>query len=128
MRLNFHLDLQRGYDSKERKQQKQERGPCGGGCTHAMHGRSRMTIDPRTPTMPGRNTSGFHRPGRHWGGMHRTVGVSKAPIFSEAPDLSLPPFRTVVPFLGTIYLELELACPQNGSAFLKGFGWTSHET
>ena len=30
-----------------------------------MHGRSRVTIDPRTPTMPGRSTSGFHRPGRH---------------------------------------------------------------
>ena len=29
------------------------------GCTHVMHGRSRMTIDPRTPTMPGRSTSGF---------------------------------------------------------------------
>ena len=35
------------------------------GCTHVMHGRSRMTIDPRIPTMPGRSTSGFHRPGRH---------------------------------------------------------------
>ena len=30
-----------------------------------MHGRSRMTIDPRIPTMPGRSTSGFHQPGRH---------------------------------------------------------------
>ena len=29
-----------------------------------MHGRSRMTIDPRIPKMPGRSTSGFHRPGR----------------------------------------------------------------
>ena len=29
-----------------------------------MHGRSRMTMDPRTPTMPGRSTSGVHRPGR----------------------------------------------------------------
>ena len=27
-----------------------------------MHGRSRLTIDPRIPTMPGRSTSGFHRP------------------------------------------------------------------
>ena len=25
-----------------------------------MHDRSRMTIDPRIPTMPGRSTSGFH--------------------------------------------------------------------
>ena len=29
-----------------------------------MHGRSRTTIDPRIPPMPGRSTSGFHRPGR----------------------------------------------------------------
>ena len=27
-----------------------------------MHGRSRMTIEPRIPTMPGRGMSGFHRP------------------------------------------------------------------
>ena len=37
----------------------------GGGCTHVMHGRSRMIIDPRIPTLPGRSTSGFHQPGRH---------------------------------------------------------------
>ena len=30
-----------------------------------MHGRSRTTISPRIPTMPGRSTSGFHQPGRH---------------------------------------------------------------
>ena len=30
-----------------------------------MHGRSRMTIDPRIPTMPGRSTPGFHQSGRH---------------------------------------------------------------
>ena len=29
------------------------------GCTHVMHGRSRMTVDPRIPTMPGQSTSGF---------------------------------------------------------------------
>ena len=29
-----------------------------------MHGRSRMAIDPRIPTMPGRSTSGFHHPGK----------------------------------------------------------------
>ena len=34
-----------------------------GRCTHAIHGRSQMTIDPPIPTMPGRSTSGFHRPG-----------------------------------------------------------------
>ena len=31
----------------------------GGGYTHVMRGRSRMTINPRIPTMPGRSTSGF---------------------------------------------------------------------
>ena len=28
-----------------------------------MHGRSRVAVDPRIPTMPGRGVSGFHRPG-----------------------------------------------------------------
>ena len=40
-----------------------------GGCTQFVHGGSRMTIDPRIPTMPGRSTSGFHQPGRHF--LHR---------------------------------------------------------
>ena len=30
-----------------------------------VHGRSCMTINPCIPTMPGRSTSGFHRPGRY---------------------------------------------------------------
>ena len=30
-----------------------------------MHDHSRITIDSRIPTMPGRSTLGFHRPGRH---------------------------------------------------------------
>ena len=44
-----------------------QRGRGGrGGVLIIMHGRGRMmTIDPRTPTMPGRGTSGFYRPGRH---------------------------------------------------------------
>ena len=37
----------------------------GGGVLIVMHGRSRTTIDPRIPAMPGRSTSGFHRPCRH---------------------------------------------------------------
>ena len=37
----------------------------GGGCTQFVHGRSRMTIDPRIPTMPGRRTSGFYQPDKH---------------------------------------------------------------
>ena len=37
-------------------------GPGGEGVLLIMHGRSRRTVDPRIPTMPGRSTSGFHRP------------------------------------------------------------------
>ena len=37
----------------------------GGEFTHVMHGRNRVTVDPRIPTMPGWNTSGFRRPGTH---------------------------------------------------------------
>ena len=33
-------------------------GVLGGECTHVIHGRSCMTIDPRVPTMPGRSTVG----------------------------------------------------------------------
>ena len=35
------------------------------GVLDIMHSQSRMTIDPRIPTVPGWNTSSFHRPGRH---------------------------------------------------------------
>ena len=37
----------------------------GGVVLIVVHGRSRMTIDPCIPTMPGRSPSGFHRSGRH---------------------------------------------------------------
>ena len=36
----------------------------GGGVLDIMHGRNRMTVDPRIPTMSGRSSSGLHRPGR----------------------------------------------------------------
>ena len=38
----------------------------GGGVLIAMHGRGRATKDHPIPTIPGRSTSGFHRPGRHY--------------------------------------------------------------
>ena len=44
-----------------------EKGGGGGGArgdTQFVHGRSRMTVDPRIPTLPGRSTSGFSQPGR----------------------------------------------------------------
>ena len=40
----------------------------GGRVLSFVLGRSRMTIDPRIPTMPERSTSGFHQPGRGAGG------------------------------------------------------------
>ena len=45
----------------------------GEGVLMVMHGRSRMTIEPRIPTMPGWSTSGFHRPGRHSSGQARSA-------------------------------------------------------
>ena len=44
-----------------------EREEGGGGGTHGVHCRNleAIVIDPRIPTMPGRSTSSFSRPGRH---------------------------------------------------------------
>ena len=43
-----------------------QRAAFGGGVySIVMHGRSCMTIDPRTVTMPGQSTSDFYRPGKH---------------------------------------------------------------
>ena len=43
----------------------EENGGARGGVPDIIHGSSRMTIDPRIPAVPGRSTSGNHRPGRH---------------------------------------------------------------
>ena len=43
-----------------RKEGESEGGKGRGGCTQFVHGHSRMTIDPRIPTIPGRRTLGFH--------------------------------------------------------------------
>ena len=40
-----------------------DQGGGGGGGTQLVHGRSRMTIDPRILTMPGRSTSSIHQLG-----------------------------------------------------------------
>ena len=80
------------------------RGTGEGGGTYVMHGRSRTTVDPRIPTMPGRSTgrvtyvihgrsrttidtcipttsgrstSDFYRPGRHC--LHRARSVVRWP-------------------------------------------------
>ena len=36
--------------------------------TQFVHDRSRMTIDPRIPTVTGRTTTGFHQPSRNYRG------------------------------------------------------------
>ena len=41
--------------------------------TQFVHGRSRMTMDPRIPSMPGRSMSVFHQPGRHC--LHQARGA-----------------------------------------------------
>ena len=40
-------------------------GGRGRGGVHFVHGGSRMTVDPRIPTLPGWSASCFHQPGRH---------------------------------------------------------------
>ena len=54
----------------------------GRGVLIVMDGRSRMTIDPRIPTMPGRSMSGFHRPGRHC--LHQSA--KRREVFGESPE------------------------------------------
>ena len=61
--------IERTPGDKHHAQERRSWGVCdneggGGGCTQFVHGRSRMTIDPRISAMPGRSTSGFHGPGR----------------------------------------------------------------
>ena len=56
--------LHLGHDFVHRKT---EDAP-GGGCTQFVRGRSRMTVDPRIPTMRGWSTWGFHQT------RHRGVG------------------------------------------------------
>ena len=53
-----------------------------------MHGRHRMTIDLRIPTMPGRSTSGFHPPGRHY--LHQARRSVKSPASRMKGELHLP--------------------------------------
>ena len=49
-------------------------------CTHVMHGRGCIAIDPRNPAILGRRTSGFHRPpGRIW--LRRVEGGEHACAF-----------------------------------------------
>ena len=64
------------YDIRTKKKLKSVRDGVEGACRQIeggeegcalliMDSRSRMSIDPRIPITPGRNTSGFHRPGSH---------------------------------------------------------------
>ena len=61
-------------------------GEGGRGCTLFVHSRSRMTIDPRIPTMPGRSTSGFHQLGRHCLHQAQSGRGGVKPIFHASHD------------------------------------------
>ena len=50
-----------------------------------MHGRSRMTIDARNPTIPGRSMSGFHRPGRYC--LHQARNAVRCPAMGMKGEL-----------------------------------------
>ena len=74
VRRCFQVDLRMGCDIQRTPGDKQLSQnekiyhrvySSGGGYTQFVHGCSRMSIDPRIPTMPGQSTSGFHLPGRH---------------------------------------------------------------
>ena len=51
-----------------------------------MCGRSGTTIDLRIPTMPGWNTSGFHRPGRTPTNVYRPIYVATAALKSSGRE------------------------------------------
>ena len=62
------------------------------------YGRSRMTMDPRTRTMLGRNTSGFHGPGRHSsgrGGEKKCVCSCHAPCMRRRRTIVDPRIPTM---------------------------------
>ena len=46
-----------------------------GGCTHVLHGRSRLTIDSRIPTMSGGGGGGFLGGGGGGGGVSMVLDV-----------------------------------------------------
>ena len=50
-----------------------------------MHGRSRVTVDLRIPTMPVRSISGFHRPGRHC--LHQARSAVRCPASRKKREL-----------------------------------------
>ena len=64
-KLDIHPNAKRRKQAWQDKTQGLSTVCVGGGDTHVMHARGGMTIDPRTPEMPGRSTSSFHRLGRH---------------------------------------------------------------
>ena len=59
-----------------------------GGCALFVNGHNRMTIDPRIPAMPGRNTSGSHQPGRHCLHQARSAVRCSARCMKEGGALS----------------------------------------
>ena len=70
-----------------------------------MHGRGRMTIDPRILTMPGRSSSGFHRPSRQGGMGGRVVYLSHVTIdHASLSKASTPPTPNRLQRLGAHYV------------------------
>ena len=67
---SFVSMLARTHSIEEHLEDKRDRG----GSTRIMHGRSRMTLDPRIPTMPDR---------ARWVSTDRQTSL--APSFCEAP-------------------------------------------
>ena len=50
-----------------------------------------MAIDPRTPIIPGRSMSCFHRPGRHWLHQARRADIHMDDSFKELIKFPVQP-------------------------------------
>ena len=87
------------------------------GCTHAMRGRSRVSMDPRIPIMPGRSTSGYRRPGRHC--LHQARSAVRCWASRMKGELH-PKNR----FLRRTFLHMECV---RGGGFLAPFLWSQYD-
>ena len=67
-------------------------GRGGGGRIQCLHGGSRMTINPRIPTIPGRSTSGLHQPDRHC--LHQARSAVRSSASRMKGELHVPKNRS----------------------------------
>ena len=72
------------------------------GCTQFLHGRTRMTVDPRITTMPGRSRSGLHQPGRHW--LHQARSAVRCSASRMKGELCILPRTACKTDFGTLCL------------------------